>query len=173
VLLDLQRALGLRFQESAKLDARAAYAEALETGLVTIVLGTKGGRERVIPATEAAMVALEKATMLQAKDRSMIPTEMSYASFQSLSYRQLRAAIGKGTGFHAQRHGYAQERYQTILGAPPPVVAGWRRSERMEQLAKYLGISLSEAKAKDEAARLQIAFELGHGRVEVTNEYLG
>lgn len=40
-------------------------------------------------------------------------------------------------------------------------------------LARQLKISEAEAKERDQKVRAQIAQELGHGRVEVTNAYLG
>ena len=101
----------------------------------------------------------------------MIPADQTYASFQAESYRELREAGGKG--FHGERHSYAQERYEAITGAPAPVVEGWGRDERFERLADALGVSVDKAKAIDQEARQQVAEELGHGRTEVTNAYLG
>ena len=170
-LLDLQRELGLRFEESAKINAAAALTEAKETGQVSIEAGTKGGLERTVPASQEAVSALERATAIQGKDRSMIPSEQSYASFQAESYRELREA--GGNGFHCERHAFAQERYEALTGAPAPVVEGWGRDERFERLADALGVSVDEAKAIDQEARQQVAEELGHGRIEVTNAYLG
>jgi hypothetical protein len=40
-------------------------------------------------------------------------------------------------------------------------------------IAKQLGLSLSAARQLDHAARTTIARELGHGRLEITNNYLG
>ena len=170
-LLDLQRTIGLRFEESAKLDAGRALNEARETGYVTIERGTKGGLERTVPASAEAVAALSRAAAIQEKDRSMIPADRSYAAFQGEAYKELREA--GGSGFHCERHSYAQERYSELTGAPAPVSEGWGREERFERLAATLGVSVSEAKALDEDTRQQIAEELGHGRVEVTNAYLG
>lgn len=170
-MLDLQRSLGLRFEESAKINAAGALAEARETGRVTISAGTKGGLEREVPASPEAVSALERAEAIQGKDRSMIPSEQSYASFQAESYRELREA--GGAGFHCERHAFAQDRYEALTGAPAPVVEGWGRDERFERLADALGVSTDEVKAIDQDARQQVAQELGHGRTEVTNAYLG
>ena len=170
-LLDLQRSLGLRFEESTKIDAAGALAEAKETGRVTIEAGTKGGLEREVPASPEAVAALEMAAAIQVEDRSMIPADQTYASFQAESYRELREA--GGAGFHGERHAFAQERYEALTGAPAPVVEGWGREERFERLADALGVSTDEAKAIDQDARQQVAQELGHGRTEVTNAYLG
>lgn len=170
-MLDLQRSLGLRFEESAKLDAGKALSEAQERGSVTVEAGTKGGLERTVPASPEAVAALERAAEVQGGDRSMIPADQTYAAFQSECYRELREAGGEG--FHGERHAFAQERYSELTGASAPVVEGWGREERFERLADALGVSVEEAKAKDEEARQQIAKELGHGRIEVTNAYLG
>ena len=85
--------------------------------------------------------------------------------------RELREA--GGSGFHCERHAFAQGRYEALTGAPAPVVEGWGREERFERLADALGVSTDEAKAIDQDARQQVAQELGHGRTEVTNAYLG
>lgn len=170
-LLDLQREAGLRFEESAKLDAGRALGEAKTTGQVTISAGTKGGLERTVPASAEAVAALERAAAIQGKDRSMIPSSDSYRDFQQAAYRELREA--GGSGFHGERHSYAQERYSELAGVPAPVAEGWSREERFERLAEHLGVSDEEAKVIDQDARQQVAEELGHGRVEVTNAYLG
>ena len=170
-LMELQRELGLRFEESAKLDAGRALGEAKESGRITVELGTKGGLERAVPASAEAVAALERAAAIQGENRSMIPASDSYRDFQQAAYRELREAGGEG--FHCERHSYAQERYSELTGAPAPVSEGWGREERFERLAATLGVSVSEAKALDEDTRQQIAEELGHGRVEVTNAYLG
>ena len=170
-MLDLQRSLGLRFEESSKLDAGRALSEAQKTGQVSISAGTKGGLERTVPASPEAIAALERAAAIHCKDRSMIPASDSYRDFQQMAYRELREA--GGNGFHGERHAFAQERYEALTGAPAPVVEGWSREERFERLADSLGVSTDEAKAIDQDARQQVAQELGHGRVEVTNAYLG
>ena len=101
----------------------------------------------------------------------MIPASNSYKDFQRQAYQELRAA--GGTGFHGERHSYAQERYEALTGAPAPVVAGWSRDERLDRLAEELGVSKEEAKAIDHDARMHVAEELGHQREEITNAYLG
>lgn len=171
VMLDCQRELGLRFEESAKLDANAALKDALKTGKVTILTGTKGGLKRKVPASRKAIIALKEASLVQNLDRSMIPPGQSYANFQSASYRELSKA--GGVGFHSERHSFAQARYTFFSGAPAPVVAQWGRQERFEKMAAFLDVTEAKARALDEYARQQVADELGHGRTEVTNAYLG
>ncbi|MDP1573051.1 MAG: integrase domain-containing protein [Pseudomonadota bacterium] len=63
----LARDLGLRSKEACLLNARAALAEAMKAGQVTITKGTMGGRgKRVIPISSSAtqLKALSRATMV-------------------------------------------------------------------------------------------------------------
>lgn len=170
-LMALQRNLGLRFEESAKLNAVRALVEAHNNGQVHIKAGTKGGRARRVPASPAAIAALEQASRIQAGDRSMIPQTQNYAQFQSGAYRELIQA--GGGGFHGERHDFAQARYRELTGAPAPVAAGWPRKERFQCLAEYLSIPIAMAKEIDQEARARIAQELGHNRIEITDAYLG
>lgn len=171
VQLAIQRELGLRFKESSLIDARSALTEAKATGQVSVTMGTKGGRNRIVPATPAAVAALERAVQIQGRDKSMVPAGMSFADHQAAAYREL-AKVG-GKGFHGERHYFAQNRYSALVGAPAPVVNGWTRKERIERLSETLGVSQEEARELDHAAREQIAQELGHNREEVSNAYLG
>jgi hypothetical protein len=167
--LDLQRTLGLRFEESSKLDARALLQQAQERGEICIQDGTKGGRPRNIPITgtgEHQMAALARAAELQGQHRSLIPAELSYAQYRAACYRH-------GIAFHRERHAYAQARYAVMTGAACPVEAAVPHREHHRYLAEQLGLSVPAARELDRAVRLQIAEELGHGRIDVTNSYLG
>ena len=53
-LLSLQRSLGLRFEEAAKLDAQRALAQAERHGQIRIEDGTKGGLVRQVPCQSPA-----------------------------------------------------------------------------------------------------------------------
>lgn len=172
VLLDLQRAFGLRFEESAKLDAARALAQAERSGAVRILDGTKGGRLRIVPIIrpEAQLAALRAAASVQDKHWSMIPAAQTYAAFRGAAYREITST---SIHFHGERHSYAQERYQVLIGAPCPVVAGVSHRAHHHYLSQALQISTVEARERDHAARLQIAQEMGHGRIDVTNSYLG
>lgn len=174
IMLELQRELGLRFEESAKIDAIKAYEQAIEKGEVKIVAGTKGGRVRDIPITSnAQIVALKAASDYQAfyKLKSMIPKGQAYKDFRNASYNEIR---GLGINFHGERHAYAITRYQSMVGVAPPVVAGIKKpSVHIAYIAKNLGLSKSEAGLLDYEARLRIGIELGHSRTSVTRAYLG
>ena len=171
-ILALQREFGLRFEEAAKMDAVRALAQA-KNGTVRIEAGTKGGLARVLPITSpmTQRFVLANAAMLQGADRSMIPRQQSYRAFRVEAYTSLRAA---GIRSHSERHAYAQERYAALVGAPAPVAAGIRHgADHHRFLAARLGIDVAAARTLDQQARLQVASELGHGRIDVTNAYLG
>ncbi|MFZ2302236.1 MAG: hypothetical protein WAW10_10275, partial [Gallionella sp.] len=107
----------------------------------------------------------------QRSGRSLIPEEMTYAEFRRQCYR---IANGNDIRFHRQRHTYAYLRYKRVLGAECPVMAGVPHGQpHIEWLARQLKITEAEAKERDQKVRAQIAQELGHSRIEVTNAYLG
>jgi len=158
-VVELARELGLRSKEASLLDAKAALAEALSRGAITVFEGTKGGREREVPITaERQLEALARAAEAQGSDRSMIPSTESWKSWREGELREAREIVQEhtGGGLHDLRASYACERYEALTGSPAPVAGG----EIVDREA-------------DREAREQIAAELGHGRIDVTNEYLG
>lgn len=174
IMLELQRELGLRFEESAKIDALKAYAQALEKESVKVEAGTKGGRVREVPITSNAQLsALKAAAEYQAfhKLKSMIGSGQSYKDFRNGAYNEIR---GLGVAFHGERHAYAIARYQAMVGVAPPVVLGIKKpSDHIKYVAKVLGVSVKDAGLLDYSARLRISVELGHSRTSVTRSYLG
>ena len=167
-LLDLQRHLGLRFKESALLDARRALKQASKEGRVEVVDGTKGGKARIVPIVGAEQVAALAVAAAIQDGRSMVPKASArYIDFKRECYREF-------SGWHGERHAYAQARYEALAGAPCPVVAGIKHGKAHHAfLAERLGLSLKQAKTLDQEARKTIAEELGHGRIGITNAYLG
>ena len=158
-VVELARDLGLRSKEASMLDSRAALAEAQQRGVVTITEGTKGGREREVPITSAAQVqALEKAAQAQGGDRSMIPADQSWSQWREGELRDARELVqaATGGGLHDLRAAYACERYEALTGHAAPCAGGEITDRDM-----------------DAAARLAVAEELGHGRAEITAEYVG
>ena len=159
----LARELGLRFREASLLDARAALDQAHRLGQINITEGTKGGRgreiDRWIPVNTRALMALESAALLQVGARNVIPESMTFVQWRNHAYAvwtDVAAETGL-KGFHDLRAAYACERYQTLTGFQAPVLA-------KERLA---------AKSADVAARVVIARELGHGRIDVVVAYVG
>jgi len=166
-ILEIQSQFGMRFKESALLDARVALKTALADGGIRIIDGTKGGRPRTVPIAKAEQVdALVKAVAIQ-DGRSMVPRASRYADFQRACYREF-------SNWHGERHAYAQARYEALVGAPCPVVAGIKHGKAHHGfLAEHLGMTVTQAKAWDIENRKIIAEELGHGRIGITNSYLG
>lgn len=174
VMLELQRELGLRFEESAKIDAVKAYAQAVEKSVVKVEAGTKGGRVREVPITSNAQLsALKAAAEYQEfyKIKSMIGSGQTYKDFRNDCYNEVRTL---GVHFHGERHAFAIARYQAMVGVAPPVVVGIKKpSEHIKYVAKMLGVTVKEAGLLDYSARLRISVELGHSRASVTRAYLG
>jgi len=155
----LARELGLRSKEASLLDARKALAEAERSGKVTVTLGTKGGRLRVVPITTTRqMEALRDAAAVQGQRRSLMPTEANWKTWRAGGLRKIRETMQQytGGGLHDLRAAYACDRYKALTGHDAPVIVG-RVLDR----------------AADLAARQQIARELGHGRIDVVSSYIG
>jgi len=157
--VELMRELGLRSKEASTIDARAALAEAISRGAITVSEGTKGGRDREVPITsEKQLDALSRASEAQGSDRSMIPADQTWKEWREGTLRDAREIVQSytGGGLHDLRASYACERYESLTGHAAPVAGGEIVDRDLER-----------------EAREQIAEELGHGRIDVTNEYLG
>lgn len=151
---ELSRELGLRSKEASLLDARSAFKQAQEKGVVSVSEGTKGGRYREVPITsETQLTALSRAAAAQGEARAVMPSECNWKQWREGELRQAREAVG---GLHELRAAYACQRYQTLTGHPAPCAGG--------QILD---------KNADRAARLQISAELGHGRIDVVSQYVG
>lgn len=170
-LLDLQREFGLRFEESAKMDCRSALDEALNNHKITIEYGTKGGQTREVEIqNEHQIEVLSRAVEIQQNDRSMIPEEMSYREFKSgAKYEISKTDIN----FHEERHTYAQNRYEELVGHSAPIQNEDREEDWIPYLANELDISPGEARELDSEARMKISEELGHHREDVVAAYVG
>jgi site-specific recombinase XerC len=158
-VVELARELGLRSKEASLINSKAALSEALARYAVTISEGTKGGREREVPITsERQLEALKTAAQAQGSDRSMIPHDQTWKEWREGTLRDAREIVQQhvGEGLHGLRSAWACERYESLTGSPAPVAGG----ETVDREA-------------DREAREIIAAELGHGRTDVTNEYLG
>ena len=170
--VELQRNFGLRFEESCKINATQSLSQAEKTGAITITDGTKGGRTRTIDIVSIEQfTALKQAANIQGSDHCLIPKEQNYREYRNQAYQE---AYQAGLpGFHGHRHEYAQNRYEQLTGQACPVVAGVLHNTHHQYLANQLNVSVSDARSIDYAARMQIAQELGHGRIDITNSYLG
>lgn len=157
-LVELARELGLRSKEASLLDARSALAEARD-GSVSISDGTKGGLTREVPITNESQVqALERAAAAQGDARALMPPGENWQTWREGGLRDAREAVqaATGGGLHDLRAAYACDRYRSLTGHAAPAAGG----EILDR-------------DTDQAARLAIAEELGHGRAEVAAEYIG
>jgi hypothetical protein len=91
---------------------------------------------------------------------SLIPANKKYVQQKRLFERLCKEAGLSKT--HGLRYAYAQERYKELTGWDCPACGG--------KISKEL---TTAEKDQDLKARLQISFELGHNREEVTAVYLG
>ena len=102
---------------------------------------------------------LEAAKALAGKG-SLIPAQLRYRD----QLNRFRAQCDKAGihGVHGLRHEYAQRRYAELTGRPSPACGGptSRQLDASQKLA-------------DQAARMKISVEMGHGREQVTSIYLG
>ena len=153
----LQMAFGLRLEESLKF--RVALAD---RGNAITLKGSwcKGGRERTIMVTHDRQRDLLDEVHRVCGDEAIIPAAASYITFRkAFEKATLKAGIAN---LHKHRHWYACWRYRTLTGLKPPAEGG--PSHNLLRLAE---------RTRLDGARLQISHELGHGRVEVTDAYLG
>lgn len=155
---ELAREFGLRSKEASLLNAHMAVREAHSRGVVTIGDGTKGGREREIPLTSARQIAvLERAARAQGAARAVMPADHNWKSWRENGLRDIRETLQQHgvSRLHDLRSAYACDRYQQITGYAAPI------------------LGVQAPREVDRAARQQIAEELGHGRISITNAYLG
>ncbi len=157
--LALQQAFGLRREESLKIKPQIA-----DRGDHLELKGAwcKGGRPRRIPIlTEMQRMVLEKAkALVKHPGHSMIPVNKRYITHRHLYDKQCLRADFKN--LHGLRHAYAQSRYKTLTGWQSPIAGG-----------PSYGQLNPEQRIIDQYARMTISEELGHGRIQITMNYLG
>ena len=155
--LQLQAAFGLRREEAIKF--QPSYAD---RGDHITLKGawTKGGRERTVPITTTEQRDALQAAHHLAGTGSLIPANKTYIQQRHVYDGQCKAA--GLSHMHGLRHQYAQSRYETLTGRPPPAAGG------------SLATELSPTqRIEDRHARQTISRELGHERVQITAIYLG
>lgn len=155
--LQLQAAFGLRREEALKM--RPAVAD-LGNRLALRASWCKGGRYREIPVTHARQRELLDRVKALTGDGSLIPAGANYVQAQKgYDHATTRAGVGNP---HKYRHAYAQWRYKVLTGWACPA-AGGPTCDRMT----------ADQRNRDREVRLQVSHELGHGRLDVTDTYLG
>lgn len=155
--LQLQAAFGLRREEAIKF--QPSYAD---RGDHIALKGswTKGGRERTVPITTTEQRDALHAAHRLAGTGSLIPANKTYIQQRHVYDGQCKAA--GLSHMHGLRHQYAQSRYETLTGRPPPAAGG------------PLATELSPTqRIEDRRARQSISRELGHERIQITAIYLG
>lgn len=153
----LQATFGLRAREAMQLRPNVAD----KGSYLALTVGTKGGRDRVVPIdTPEKRALIEKAkTFTASKLASTSDPTKTLAQVKNHYYHVLRSCgitRAEGITSHGLRHGYANDRYEQISGTPSPVRGG----QPLDQ-------------DTDQAARLEVAEELGHSRESITTHYLG
>lgn len=157
--LELQRAFGLRREESIKIRPHQA-----DHGDRLVLKDTwcKGGRPREVPIrTQEQRDVLERAkALVKLKSAALIPADKRYVEhLHTYEMSVVRAGLRK---MHGLRHAYAQARFEELTGFPCPVMGGPSQAEMTDQQVQA-----------DYDARLLISEELGHARISITNAYLG
>ncbi|WP_447788476.1 integrase domain-containing protein [Pseudomonas farris] len=165
-IAQLARATGMRLREAILADLPRLQREAEQLGRINIQDGTKGGRSgasapRWITVDEHIRDTLAFALQVSPfGSRNLLAPNESYLDFQREIVRPARDILHTHNlkGFHELRAAYACERYEQITHQLAPINGGTCR-----RLDPRL----------DQEARLQISYELGHGRIDVVSAYIG
>jgi hypothetical protein len=165
-IAQLARATGMRLREAILADLLRLKREAEKLGKINIQEGTKGGRSgasapRWITVDEHIRDALRFAEQVAPDgSRNLLAPHERYLDFQRGIVRPARDILQKHNlkGFHELRAAYACERYEQITHHPAPINGGhcYQRNRHLDQ-----------------EARVQISYELGHGRIGVISAYIG
>ncbi|NWB41239.1 integrase domain-containing protein [Pseudomonas sp. E6002] len=165
-IAQLARATGMRLREAILADLLRLKREAEHYGKINIQDGTKGGRSgtsapRWITVNDHIRGSLASALHVSPDgSRNLLAPNESYLDFQRGIVRPARDILHRYSlkGFHELRAAYACERYEQITHHPAPIKGG-----HCDQLDRQL----------NQDARMQISYELGHGRVDVVSAYIG
>ena len=165
-IAQLARATGMRLREAILADLPRLRREAEHYDKINIQDGTKGGRSgatapRWIRVDDHIREALRYAEQVSPDgSRNLLAPNESYLDFQPSVIRPARNILHTHNlkGFHELRAAYACERYEQITHHLAPINGG---------KCRRLDLRL------DREARLQISYELGHGRIDVVSAYIG
>nr|WP_322348659.1 phage integrase N-terminal domain-containing protein [Pseudomonas aeruginosa] len=179
--LRLQAEFGLRREEAIKF--RVAVADRGTDRIALAASWCKGGRAREILIRTPEQKALLRELHDFCGTSSLIPAHLSYAQqLKRYEYQTNAAGLHKN---HGLRHLYAQTRYLQLTGRQCPAVQrtlstqahlvggenGW--FGQVIRPIPQLPEGLTSAGLDDRDARQTITEELGHGRISITNSYLG
>ena len=155
--LRLEAAFGLRREEALKFRPSVSVRG---DRLALVPSTTKGGRYREIEITDPRQREVLAEVAALAGSGSLIPPGMQYVEMLQRYKHQTRAA-GLGNA-HGLRHAWAQWQYQKLTGWKCPA-AGGPTIDRMTP----------DQMRADKAARMHVSREMGHGRLDVVDTYLG
>jgi len=165
-IVQLARATGMRLREAILADLPRLQREAKRYDKINIQDGTKGGRSgatapRWISVDEHIREALRFAEQVSPTgSRNLLAPYESYLDFQKRIVRPARDILHTHNlkGLHELRAAYACERYEQITHHQAPINGG-----KYYQIDRHL----------DQKVRVQISYELGHGRTDVVSAYIG
>ncbi|MFJ7882004.1 integrase domain-containing protein [Pseudomonas sp. NPDC096917] len=165
-IAQLARATGMRLREAILADLPRLQREAEQLGKINIQDGTKGGRSgasahRWVTVDNHTRDALAFALQVSPDgSHNLLAPDENYLDFQQRIVRPARVILHQHNlkGFHELRAAYACNRYEQITLHLAPINGG-----SCYQLDRHL----------DREARVQISYELGHGRIDVASTYIG
>jgi hypothetical protein len=187
--ISLQRAGGLRLEESYKINLAKKDFSAGRVIIEERGDGAKNARKRSFVPVRGGIEAFKQAQAFQRAaskifDRgSLIPGDMKEDKFRNFcnnTIREIGGKLGTPTGFHGNRHYYAHRSYEAKWEARTgksvlcPLAANCsKKGEWKKYASKVTGMTKEECWRIDREIRQELTEELGHGRVDVTNSYLG
>ncbi|NOI25735.1 integrase domain-containing protein [Vibrio mediterranei] len=176
LVIQLQRAFGLRFREAALLDAKSVLKTFNSGDTPKIKRGTKGGQERNLPISTSeqysAMLAAAEYQIANDKN-SFIPDDKSFRAFQTSAWREFNE-VDASYCSHGERRFFACKFYRDYVGVACPVQSNIAHGRaHIEFIADQKGISFEQAKQLDREARQMLSEVLGHHRINITNAYVG
>ena len=171
LMLQLQRKMGVRLEESVKFNPLRD-----DQGKVAhIHIGTKGGRPRWTSMNDEQRNLMEVAResgFYRRMSDSIIPAGWTERKWINQVYKAV-ASVGltKETGgtMHGLRHAYAQDRFQALTGFEAPV----KFDSIVDYQANAYGKVGDEFQTLQDKARHIISEELGHSRIGIVAQYLG
>ena len=159
--LKLQREFGLRREEAMKIQAGIGRFRAISWCWLSLLVQGRAGSAsfRSVPRRSGPSSMRRRTLAATTEKGSLIPTEKYVQQKHRFEYQCRKAGLH---GSHGLRHEYAQQRFQELAGFACPLAGGPTRKDMTPDMRRA-----------NYEARLEVARELGHGRVDVTINYLG
>ncbi|MDY7574480.1 integrase domain-containing protein [Actimicrobium sp. CCI2.3] len=168
--LAVKSAFGLRRKEAVMLQPQRRVVTARQAGIaedddalyLDLLKGTKGGRQRYLPIdSDDKRRALQRACELvrSLEDHLGNPARTLKQNLRRIDYVMAKLGLTQselGVTGHGLRHDFANDLYEKESGATAPLRGG----------------AVVDS-ATDQAARLAVARQLGHGRIQIAGAYLG